>query len=728
MRKRLQSALLIIAVLFMGSFVHAYGEAFSPEKDNKNVKDILSEFPVDRADDLDRLASDLINLGKKGLVRLCLYLESPVEKDRIKAQYALHGLAVHSAKLSNEDDRFLVSKTLIKVLKSLKGQKAQEFIISQLQLVGKREAVKPIARFLVDPKLCEPAARALLSFETERAEKAFIKSLDSLSGSRRITVIKALGELQSQKAVKKIKPFVSSEDEKLRLVSLYALANIGDPSCLSLLGKARIRSSPYERSRAPFIYLLYIQRLSELGYKKLSVNICRDLIKNYTAEDETQVRCAALDLLANTAQGKALNDLLRAVESPDRDFRQKALGLAVNIYQKEMKENWKQKMEKVSPEVQAEILTMLGRTGDESLLDFFRRKLHSEHPGVRMAVIIPLSRWGKEKVMDDLFELLHHNKKQETQLIKQVLLGFDAESIIPRIQREFNEMPSNARTALIQVMAKKRAFSCADLILSQVQSHEEDLRRTALSHLERVVDESDVSALITLLKEAQDPREISWLQKALEKACQFISDSEKRAEKVLAALEEAEGSKKRVFLRPLSEIGGNKALDAVLENLEKEDPEIRTEAFYTLIQWKSIEASDELLLLGKKAKDKKQRYLSLKSYIQVIVSSELEDKKKLEMLMEAKTIPEETDEEKLFLSGLGQIKTLGSMEQAAQFLPHEELQKSAANIIARIALPEPLREGLRGDKVIFLLKEALEFIENEHQREQILEYIDQIKN
>ncbi|MFW6139845.1 MAG: HEAT repeat domain-containing protein [Acidobacteriota bacterium] len=728
MRQRGKTLLIITALLFMIISAHVSSEAKNPEKGFKDWHDILAEFPADGTEDMEILTAELIKLGKNRLAQFCLFLESPKDKVRIKTQYALHGLAVQSARLSTEKERFLVSKAFIKSLKSMKNTQAKKFIISQLQLVGKREAVKPLSQYLSHQKLCEPAARALLSLETEGAEKAFLKSLDSVSGERRITVVKALGELQSKKAVEKIKPFVSSEDKELRRVSLYSLANIGDPSCLGLLGRMRIRSSVYERSRAPLIYLLYIRRLAESGYKELSLNICRDLIKNYTAEEESQVQCGALDLLVRISGEEAIDDLLGIMESSNKDLRQKALASAVDIYIGEMGERWIQKIEQGPPGVKAEILSMLGRTGDESLLDFFRRKLKSEHQVVRMAVVMPLSRWGKERVIDDLFGLLYGNRKEETELVKQALFGYQAEFLIPRIQKEFYKMPLNARIALIQVISNKQAFSCADLVLSQAQSPDEDLRSTALSNLERVVDENDVSSLITLLKEAETQREIRWLQQALQAACQFIPEPEKRAEKVLEALAESEDDKKPVFLRPLSGIGGEKALEAVLEYKESEDLETSSEAFYALVQWKAIEAADELLILGKMAEEKKQRYLSLKSYIGLVTSSEMDDENKLEMLRDARTIPEETDEEKLILSGLEKIKTIDSLELAAEFLYHEELKESAARIIAHIALPEPLKEGLSGERVVFLLKEALKFIEDEFEREQILEYINQIGN
>jgi len=43
-------------------------------------------------------------------------------------------------------------------------------------------------------------------------------------------------------------------------------------------------------------------------------------------------------------------------------------------------------------------------------------------------------------------------------------------------------------------------------------------------------------------------------------------------------------------------------------------------------------------------------------------------------------------------------------------------------------MPEPLCNGLSGDEVMSLLERALVFIEDEYQREQILDYIKEMKD
>jgi len=725
MRKATRTLAVVTTLFFMTASV--YGSVLkkaSPE----DIINILAEFPAESSADMEELVSEILELGRDGIVGLCLMLESDEEANRTSAEYAVHGLAVSTARFLREDDRFLASKAFIRSLKFLKDKNTKGFILSQLRLIGKREAVKPVSRYLTDRTLCEPAARVLLSIGTERAEKAFIKSLDTASGDRLVTVIKALGELRSRKAVKKIRPYVSSQDSDLRRVSLFALANTGDPSCMDLMGKARLRSSVYERKRAPLVYLLYVSRLAEAGYKEISMNICRDMIAGYTAEDESQISCSALDLLVSIAGEEARGDLLEAAGSQNMELRRKALELSLGLYSAGMREKWIQKTKEVSPEVQAEILTMLGKTDDKSLAPFFRKKLHSESQVIRMAAVMPLCVGEGQKAVTDLFGLLRSGKEEEIQLVKKALLGFKAEAVIPEIKTRFKEMPVKARMALMEVISEKRAFDCVDLVVSQIETGDEDLRKTALLSLESIVDEDDISMLIDLLGQAADKKEILWLQKALQSACGFIETPEMRADKVISALAEAEGEKKLLFLRPLSEIGGIKALDAVLEARQSKNPKVSLEAFSALVQWKGLEASDELLAACRETSDKKYRYLALRSYIRIVTGSELDGEEKSAMMRRVKGIPQEPEEKRLFLSGLGEIKTLCSMKEAAFFLKNEELREQAAGVMAQIALPEPLCNGLSGDEVMSLLERALVFIEDEYQREQILDYLKEMRD
>jgi HEAT repeat protein len=725
MRKETRTLAAVTVLFFITASVYGLEAKRASSED---IISILAEFPTESSADMEELASEIMELGRDGIVDLCLMLESDEETNRTRAEYAVNGLAVSTARFLREDDRFLASKAFIKSLKFLKDKNTKGFILSQLQLIGKREAVKPIARYLTDRKLCEPAARALLSIGTERAEKAFIRSLDSVSGDRLVTVIKALGELRSQKAVKKISPYVSSQDRDLRRVSLYALANMGDPSCMDLMGKARLRSSAYERERAPLVYLLYVSRLAEAGYKEISMNICRDMIAAYTTEDESQVLCSALDLLVSTAGEGAMDDLLEAAESQSAELRRKALELSLGLYSAGMREKWIRKVEEVSPEVQAEILTMLGKTDDKSLAPFFRQKLHSESQIIRMAAVRPLCVVEREKAVPDLFGLLRSGKEEEVQLVKQAFLGFNAEAVIPEIKTRFKEMPVKARMALMGVISGKRAFNCVDLVASQIESKDEDLRRTALLCLESIVDEDNIPMLIDLLRQTDDKKEILLLQNALQSACGFIEAPEMRADKVISALAEADGEKKLLFLRPLSEIGGEKALNAVLEARRSKNPEVSLEAFSALVQWKGIEAEEELLAVSRETTDKKFRYLALRSYIRIATESELDGEQKLALMQRVKDITQEVEEKRLFLSGLGEIKTLSSMKEAAFFLQNEELREKAAGVMVKIALPEPLHNGLSGDEVLSLLEKALVFIEDEYQRERITDYIDDIRN
>ncbi|MBD3413023.1 MAG: hypothetical protein GF421_01155 [Candidatus Aminicenantes bacterium] len=721
-KKRVFTAVLALALMAVS--VQGTGTKTHFRQD---LHGLLADFPAKNPETRNKQVSRLLELGKEGLVRLFMMLETTDSQEQIQVEYAVHGLAVECARLEREEDRFLVSKSLIQALDHLKKKESQVFVMSQLQLIGKQEIVRPLTPYLQDKTLCEPAARALLAVKTNKAEKAFLRSLRFASGDQRITCISALGELRSKKAVRKIKPFASSSDPKLRQASLYALANIGDPSCLGLLGKVRIRSSIYERSQAPLIYLLYIRRLAEQGHKELSVRICRDLISQYTAKHEIQVSCAALDLLVDLIGKEAADDLLKVMENPRIELRKKALDLALEIHGADTNKRWLLKMNQVSPEIQAEILIMLGQTQDQSLIPVFREMIHSQHLILRMAAVIPYAREAGVKAVPDLFVLLQHDIQEEAQRVEQALLRFDKKQVIPFINQQFFQMPLNARRVLIKVISRKHAQECADLVISQTQSCDEDLRRAALIGLENVVNTDHTLTLIHLLKTTDDKREIVLIQNALKKAFRSAEDPEKKTDEMLDAFKDAEEENKMRFLRPLSAIGGKKALDAVLNAFQNSEPRVSLEAFYALTEWRKQEAAPELLRIGRSAEDKKLRYLALRSYIRLVTSSEQKGAEKLEMLLEAKNIPQETDEYRLFISGLSQISSVDSMKEAALFFDNDELRPDAARALIHIALPQPLHKGLSGEEVISLLKKAMEIIENDYEKERISEYIKKIK-
>lgn len=722
-RFKFRALVLILSALFLFSSGHYAQEAGTL---GSKVSTILAKFPAENSTDKDLCAAELLSLGPKGLRDVCRRLAAPGTDDDSLARFAVDAVAAYVMRPGAEAERLMFIKELLKALAEPGNTDVKIFLISQIQLAGKREAVKPLGKFLKDSKLCGPAARALVAIRTSDAEGVFIKALGRAPLANKINVVQALGELRSAAAVKKIMPFASMANENLRLAALAALANIGDVAALPALEKITVTASPYDRAKAASLYLLFGQRLWESGKKDAAEKICRDFIKNSTAAGESQVRASALSLLARILGPDILDVLLEAVDSADSPFRQRALEIADSIPGEAATARWIEKISKTQPEAQAEIIAMLGRRGDKSAFPVVRDKLRSEDKAVRLAAITAAAKFGGAEVFDEIWPLIQTEDEDQVKATKQALLTFPAGQVVAKAAALLGEAPPHARAALIEILAERRAREQAGLILAQARSENEVIRRASLRAIETLGRAEDVPQIIDLLLTVSAAPELTLIQNGLVAAANQVANPEMRADEILAALEKTQGSKRVNLMRPLARIGGTKALQFIIAETKGQDPSMQTAALLTLANWLDASASEELFKIARAAADRRSRYLALQGITRLSQDAALSFEQKLQFLKEAIEIAVETEEKNFVISALANVRTMESLKTAAKFLDDPLFQVKAAQAILGMALPSAGAEGLAGRDTAIILKKAALFIDNEYDKGQAEKYVQEI--
>ena len=718
-------ASIIVLLLVMCFFVSSALSQEDLRTLKTKVADSLAKFPAQTAAERDQLASEIIQFGSEGMKQICRMLVPPGTGDDTQVRFALNGVAVFVNRGGAEGEREMFALALLESMEAARDDEVKAFLIRQLQIAGRGEAVKPLGEFLKDKRLCEPAAQALLAIRTPEVEKVLLKSLGVVSDENRATIIKALGELGSQKAVKKIIKYSASVDSNLRRVALYALANIGDPRAENVLNRVSVTAPAYERIKAPSLYLLYAQRLAESRSRETCVRICRKMIENYTAPQESHIQSSALSILVSVLRENSLDDLLAAVLSPNKKFRRRALELANTIEGEEATSVWIRKMEDVSPEVQAEIIEMLEQRGDESALPAILKSLQSEEIIVRLAAIPAAAKLGGLSVLENLMGRLQTDKDNEARAVKQALMGYSADQVVPRAVEVFEGMPPLGRIVLIEILAEREAVEHVDVVFSETKSEHKEIRLAALAALEPLVSENDLPRLIKLLVETGDREEILLIQNAAVISANQIPLPELRADLFLGTLAGIEGAKRVDLLRPLSRIGGKEALQAVVQETQSEDEMIRDAAILTLSEWPDLNAADELFAICQSTKNTKHIRLSIQGYVRLVNDTDLDDWQKFSMLKEALEIQMGAEEKKVVLAGLGNVKIRASLNLVAPFLDDLELGEEAAVAAFSIASPRRGEEtGLSGADVITVMKKAVERIEDAYDKERLERYIE----
>jgi HEAT repeat protein len=724
-----EAAALLFFIIFTAAIASAAPGPPRASPISARVSLILIKFPAQNPSEKSTLAAEIFGQGEEGIAEICRRLSPPGKADDSLARYALEAAGTYAMRPGGERDRNLFTQSIIKALKSTPDPDVRIFLIGRLQQAGGPECLGPLSGFLSDRKLAESAVEALMALRLPGTDSALLKALGQPERSNTAKLLQALGQLQSRGAIGRIVPYASSRDAEIREAALFALANIGDSRTEFELSRIDIASSPREKASASSRYLLFAQRLFENGQKDDALRISRSLLEKCTGPDESQVRCAAMTLLARVLGRDGLPIFIDAMDSPDPAFRARALDLALEMPGNEATDRWIAKALQVSPEARVQIIRMLGRGEDPQALDFMKDGLKSDDPSIRRAAIEAAARIGGDGIGIDLAPLWEKADVEEAEALKAAFLSMSAEKAVAEAVKAFAGASLPAKAAIIEILGRRGAKEHAGIVLEAAGSEDKNVRESALAALETVVSRGDVPRIILLLQKAAEPSAVLSLQGALAASAQQVVDPEKRADLIIENMERAQGQKRINLLRPLGRVGGEKALRAVVAETQSADPQVRSVAIHTLTNWTDSRAAEELLKIAKAESatvSRKFVQMSLQGYARLVTESDSPDEQKLAFIKDALSIAREPAEMNVVLGALEKVRSGESLSLIARYLEDPALRERAARAAVECALPSPGADGLAGVETARVLKRAAQFIDSEYDRKQVESYANSV--
>ncbi|MFC1628396.1 DUF1080 domain-containing protein, partial [Gemmatimonadota bacterium] len=364
-RTHIRVPLVAAALFLMLSACASTGRLAPPDP---AVAAITSSMPAENIADEDALCSRLVSMGPLAIWELSGMLLPPGTADDSQTRFALSALSRYVGRPGAESERSMYSLALIDALAEHHNPEVKAFLMSQLQLIGRDEAVGPLSFFLTDERLCEPAARALVSIGSAAAEMALIDALtgmaliDALTTSgvqNTVTLVKALGDLRSRAALYEIWKYTASDDRDLRDVALYALANIGPVSTGDLLAEAAGSISSHDRTAAIRYQLLYAERMAGAGHTDEGAAICRKIAQEHPGEGQESIRISALTTLVGIVGEAAQIDLYMAVRDPSIEIRSAAIELAESMPGENASLIWLNMQQRAAWELRTDLRAML---------------------------------------------------------------------------------------------------------------------------------------------------------------------------------------------------------------------------------------------------------------------------------------------------------------------------------------------------------------------------------
>jgi HEAT repeat protein len=721
-----KTSLLLLALLTLSTL--GMGQRKNDQRTlTTRIADLLAELPAKDQEHLTASMGEMAAMGKDGLVEMAGMLSAPGKGDNSKLEYALGGFSYYVMQSEREDWRKMSVDAYCQSLSKVTDAENKAFLIRQLQMVGKDEAVACLKSYLGDSRLCGASARALSGIKSAASNQALLQALQGAQGDCQLSLVEALGDARSAEAVAALTPLATSQDAKLRKLALYALANISDPASETVLAKAAEEDGfIYDEDNAAAAYLLYAERLAEKGQQQQAENIAQSLLSKANQDTQVHTRTAALKLLADIQGEKSMNLLVDAAGNYDKEYRAAALKFAAPYLNPENTSLWVKKQKRANPEVQAEIITMLGSNEAMSALPAVEKALKDRDDKVRIAAIGAAGKLGQKEALPRLLKVMRKGGEQEAVAVRNALLTMKGDGIPNEVADALPKMPAVAQAELLAVLGARAAHDQIDKVFSYAENKNQNVRIAAMSALGQMARKEDLPRLYTLLNKTSQPEELQAVQQAVVAAVREYETQSQQAELVLQQMEQAPAEKKSAYYMILSGIGGQEALQAVSQGFSTGDAVTKQAAVNALAQWSDVSAAQELYRIAQDPANAAYLDPALKGYVRTVSLSKYPADQKLLMLRKAMTVANTPEQKKLILQQVQRSRTFPALVFAGKYLEEPELQQEAAHAVMNIALSDT---SFHGNLVRNLLNKTIEVLEgpdSDYQKESMRKFLDEM--
>ena len=468
-----------------------------PGRTNKTiVADVLAQMPAQNASKSNALMEELLRTGDEGVLNIVSLMSAPGEGDNTAMEYALSGMARYVMKdKAMEPKRLAYSKSLAKALSATSIDEVRFFLLTQLLLVGKDEAVPAVAACVNNDRLRDVACRTLVNIGSSEAKAALAKigyktvpdadALPAPDDTERIEANRVVSMYDLIKsagiaALPQVSKAMKDGDRRYRQAVLNIVAEelAGNPATTATLLKSLKKGS----NEAKVDIMDFFSRTGN----KAAVGAIAKCLKS----KDINVLTSAISSLAKIGGPEALTPLIDILKGND-DFKTALVRNALPYMDVDISTALLNGLDSFSPEGQVVATKLLGHRACTTAGPKIFELLNSSYGALSNAAYEALPGVSTEEDIDQLCTMMA-SEKDASRLtnIKDALLAAS------------NLMEAPAREALF--LKKASSASAADKLnyynlLSRIGSADAGLLNTFFGLLSKGSDTEKAAAVENLL-------------------------------------------------------------------------------------------------------------------------------------------------------------------------------------------------------------------------------------
>lgn len=723
--------LYIILAFFFAVSLQA--QAPSNRTETTIIADVLAQMPAQNQKQFASDIQDLLSTGETGVLQLIRMLDSADKNNQAQIEYAINGMTSYAS--LRESDRLMLSNSYLKSLAQLKKREVKMFIIGQLGLIAKDEAVQGLSSFLNNEQLSNCAARALASINTENAGKALLDILPKTSSdAAKQPILLALGDIGYSQAEEVVRQMLNTSNSELQETVLYTLSRIGTAKSIDdVMSCARKANFQPEKTGALDASLLLTERILAQGNTKEAKKAAEEILKSAKKQNNESAREAATLLLIDVEPGRIYNYLQQGLNDKNKEYRNAVLRYASEKADPKICSIMFNSSKKSQPETKKDILNgflQICRNSEKKDLirsldsNPFVNLLSDKDFEIQKSSAEVLSYIANENAIQALAGLL---KSSDKQLVSLGMSNLNATlgDIATPIVSVYKDAKDFGKIAILELLAARKSSENADFVFEQLNA-DPSISKVAFSALKDVSSEKNLPSLYALLEKVR-AEDAYPIQQAIISATKSYS-AEKQFKTISDRIGKTQKNKQYLYYPVLAASASDEALGFIKERFASGNKSEKDAAFSALLNWKDRRAIGSLLAICNDSGASGYFERALDKYIQLVSSSGLSGENQRIYLEDALAIAKTKEQKNRILSSIAQTGSYLGLLLAGNYLEDKDLQQTAANAVMQIALGN---KQYTGKPVKALLNKTMTVLDNPdagYQREAIRKHLAQMSD
>ncbi|MHC4214624.1 MAG: HEAT repeat domain-containing protein [Planctomycetota bacterium] len=596
---------------------------------------------------------------------------------------------------------------LIGVLESDASFKEKSDACRELGMIGTKDSIAVLAKFLGDEKLSHMARYGLEPNPDPAVDEVFRDALGKLKGRSLVGVIGSIGVRRDAKAVKVLAKKLRDSDLEVAQAAARALGSIGGQEAAGALQGALANAAAANKAALYEGLFRCAENFVEQDNRFRAVGIYDNLLK---VKGPHQVRSGALRgaILARGKQGLGL--LRESLYVDDYIMFSAAVQTSMEMPGSEVTEVLASALKDLPTDNQILVIQALGKRGDATALPVLFAAMGRVDKSILIAAIRLLPEMEGESALPWLGLLLGDGDGEYDDAVQEALGAIPGKEVDTKVMSMLTGKNAKMRLVAIELMGRRRMVGSIGALLKVAGEEDSQVRPAAIKMVGELGGPDQLPVLLNMLKDLNSAEDLAAVEQALGAVCAKSDKPESHSGELIKRMAQCNSAQKGVLLRVLGGIGGAEALEVVSRTAEDFDSEVGAAAVTVLCRWKTAEAAPGLLALAVRIPDGTQRTAVLRGYISLVRGEGLSVEHRVAMCKHANVLIRRDQEKKLLLSVLGTVPSVEALSMAMGHIDNAAVKNEAA--LATVAISEKIVEQ-KPAEVLDAMQKVIQATDNE---------------